>query len=349
MSGFAEDLFSGMPRLVHSLDLAAEDGDSDAYRDLLREIDRAFQSFDHMAVRHGWMGTVAPANAPVPDAPIGVDLPGFVASVLAGGPDGHRVPAEWAADLDGLPGFDPAGGTVRLTDDPARTRDDRDRPLLFPGRAHPLTRRAVALARSGRTGRVSAARGVELSLLVTYAAEIGGRTGTLLRKVFAQRVFPDGSIRDCADFLALAEHPVQPDSVWQAQFAAWAPRAIEAANENATATADAIGAAVETARNAGLDRDRATLDAWLVQRTNELCGPPVPRLADLFDGPGATDDWRSAAPPAQRLSGFAADGSVPARQRREAAELLRTIPAKPPPLSKPAVRMLGLLMLVPAA
>ena len=45
-AGFAEDLFSGMPRLVHSLDLAAEDTDSEAYRELLREIDRAFQSFD---------------------------------------------------------------------------------------------------------------------------------------------------------------------------------------------------------------------------------------------------------------------------------------------------------------
>ena len=54
-AGFAEDLFSAMPRLVHSLDLAAEDTDSEAYRDLLREIDRAFQSFDHMAVRHGWL------------------------------------------------------------------------------------------------------------------------------------------------------------------------------------------------------------------------------------------------------------------------------------------------------
>ncbi len=57
-AGFAEDtptLFGNAPRLIHSLDLAAEDTDSEAYRDLLREIDRSFKSFDHMAVRHGWM------------------------------------------------------------------------------------------------------------------------------------------------------------------------------------------------------------------------------------------------------------------------------------------------------
>ncbi len=63
-AGFAEDLFSAMPRLVHSLDLAAEDTDSDAYRDLLREIDRAFQSFDHMAVRHGWLSGGETEDAP---------------------------------------------------------------------------------------------------------------------------------------------------------------------------------------------------------------------------------------------------------------------------------------------
>ncbi len=185
MAGFAEDLFSAMPRLVHSLDLAAEDGDSEAYRDLLREIDRAFQSFDHMAVRHGWMGSRPPPNPPPVDEASRIDLPAFVASVLTAGPDGHRIPAEWAPTWTGCRASIGAGGTVRLTDDPARSRDERGRTLLYPGRAHPLTRRAIALARTGRTGRVSAAKGDALSLLITYAAGIGGRSGTLLRQVFA--------------------------------------------------------------------------------------------------------------------------------------------------------------------
>jgi superfamily II DNA or RNA helicase len=349
MAGFAEDLFSAMPRLVHSLDLAAEDGDSEAYRDLLREIDRAFQSFDHMAVRHGWMGSGPPAEPPPVDAASAIDLPVFVASVLTPGPDGHRVPAEWAADLDGLPGYDPARNTVRLTDDPARSRDERGRTLLYPGRAHPLTRRAIALARSRGTGRVSAARSTSLSLLITYAVDIGGPSGTLLRLVFALLAFPDGTLRQQPEFLALAGDAVPPGGIWQARFAGWAPRAIEAAGLHAAAVAEDIAAAFADTHAARLARERATLDAWLAQRANELCGPPVAKPRDLFDDEAAARDWRSPAPPAERLAGFAADAAVPAAQRRQAAELLRSIPAEPPPLAKPAVRALGLLMLVPAA
>ena len=66
-----------MPRLVHSLDLAAEDTDSEAYRDLLREIDRAFQSFDHMAVRHGWLSGGETQDATPAEADGGMDLHGF--------------------------------------------------------------------------------------------------------------------------------------------------------------------------------------------------------------------------------------------------------------------------------
>ncbi len=146
---------AAMPRLVHSLDLAAEDTDSDAYRDLLREIDRAFQSFDHMAVRHGWLSGAEELKPPPAETPAGIDLVAFVRSVLTAEPDGHCVPSAWAQDLDGLPGFDAASGRVRLTDDAEQVRDACGRPLLYPGRAHPLTRRAIA---SVRTGRVSAAR-----------------------------------------------------------------------------------------------------------------------------------------------------------------------------------------------
>ena len=86
-AGFAEDLFSEMPRLIHSLDLAAEDTDSEAYRDLLREIDRAFQSFDHMAVRHGWLsgGEVA-EPAPLHRRRPAIDLTGL----RRFGPDARR-------------------------------------------------------------------------------------------------------------------------------------------------------------------------------------------------------------------------------------------------------------------
>ena len=188
-AGFAEDLFSGIPRLIHSLDLAAEDTDSDSYRDLLREIDRAFQSFDHMAVRHGWLSGGEILPMPAAEVDFDIDLPAFVASALTPHGDGFRVPAGWVQDLDGLPGFDRGIGTVRLTNDPEQLRDADGRELLYPGRSHPLTRRAIA---SVRTGRVSAARADELSLLITYSVEVG----SLLRDMFALCLYPDGSVME---------------------------------------------------------------------------------------------------------------------------------------------------------
>jgi superfamily II DNA or RNA helicase len=349
LSGFAEDLFSAIPRLVHSLDLAAEDGDSEAYRDLLREIDRAFQSFDHMAVRHGWMG-----SGPVPDLPPeekshSIDLAAFVASVL---PGGNRVPADWHAELDGLPGFDHTSGTVRLTDDPSRTRDSDGQTLLYPGRSHPLTCRVIARIRAGQSGRVSAARGDALSLLVTYVAEIGDRSGTLSRKVFALLLMPDGAVEQPADVLALAGQGVPPGRLWHDRFAGWAPKAIKAADSRAAAVANRIATDFSVSWQEKQDRDAVTLNAWLAQRTNALCGSPIDLVGDLFDTAPRTVDWRYGKAPEQRLAAFAADMSVPTPQRREAADILAragAITAQRVPLPGPTVRRLGLLMLVPAA
>src|ERR1700759_4825938 len=99
---------AALPRLVHTLDLAAEDTASEAWRDLLREIDRAFKAFEDMAVRHGWLsgGPVDVLTAPTH----GFALPEFIAAAL---PDA-RVASTWATDLQGLPGYDAATNTVRL-------------------------------------------------------------------------------------------------------------------------------------------------------------------------------------------------------------------------------------------
>ncbi|MFL5288196.1 MAG: hypothetical protein ACJ8AW_46370, partial [Rhodopila sp.] len=346
-SGFTEDLFSAMPRLVHSLDLAAEDSDSDAYRDLLREIDRAFQSFDHMAVRDGWMGSGPALDTPLVEMPSGIDLAAFVASML---PASQRVPAEWHAELDGLPGFDHASGTVRLTDDPFRIRDRHGRRLLYPGRSHPLTRRVITAARNGQAGRVSAARGSALSLLITYMAEIGDHSGTLFRKLFALLLFPDGSIQEQTDFLATAGFAVLPDRLWHKRFASWAPGAMDAAKARAAVVASDIAGEFSISYREKLDRDAATLRAWVDQRTNELCGPPSDLVGDLFATGQTTDDWRRALPSEQRLAALAADTSVAALRRREAAEILArigSITANRLPLPEPNVRTLGMLMLVP--
>ena len=330
------DLFSAIPRLVHSLDLAAEDTNSDAYRDLLREIAKAFQSFDHMAVRHGWLSggeTVAAHDA---QAIRDIDLPGFVASVLTPEAGGFRVPPAWHADLDGLPGFD--NGTIHLARDPSETRDVHGRALLFPGRAHPLTRRAIA---SVRTGRVSAAKGDALSLLMTYVVE----AGVCLRHVVALRLFPDGSVQEQDDFLSLATEPA--DAAWGEQFTGWAQGALRAAETHAAALAGRIAAAAATAHRNRLDQDRATKRAWLRQRAAELCGPAEGRTGDLFDPEPLMEDWRTIADPERRLALFADDPAEPMPLRRQATDLLSRVRQKPPGFPPHAVRQLGMLMLVP--
>jgi superfamily II DNA or RNA helicase len=344
-AGFAEDLFSGMPRLIHSLDLAAEDTDSDAYRDLLREIDRAFQSFDYLAVRHGWLSGGEIPDAPPVDASVAIDLPAFVASVLTPVPDGYAVPIGWRQDLDGLPGFDAATGTVRLTDDPKQLRDAQGRERLYPGRSHPLTRRAIAAV---RTGRVSVARAETLSLLVTYTVEVG----SALRQVIALRLTPDGSVHEQQDILPFAKQsppPVDSDR-WNRLFAEWAPDAMSAAASRATVIGDRIASAFAAEHYQRAGREIEVAQAWLLRRSNEICGPVIRWTGDLFAGEPPPGDWRSCSAPDTRLGGYVADPSVPAAQRRDAAEVLsryRTSVADRPKLPPPSVRMLGLLMLVP--
>jgi superfamily II DNA or RNA helicase len=338
LTGFAEDLFSGLPRLVHSLDLAAEDTDSESYRDLLREIDRAFQSFDHMAVRHGWLSGGEGVEALPVDSGGGIDLAAFVASVLVADGDGFRVPPGWAGELDGLAGFDAAAGIVRLTADPARTRDGCGRALLYPGRPHPLTRRAIAAV---RTGRVSAAWADGVSLLVTYTVEVG----TLLREVFALRLFADGSVREEVDFLALAGRPAGGDL--RARFAGWAPAAIARAQGFASVVGDRIASRFAAAFDGRIARAQVALRAWLERRADELCGAFVPFTGDLFAVATAGGVGRDAE---QRLAAVVADPAVTAAKRREAAEVLdryRGVMGGWSPLPPPSVRVLGLLMLAP--
>ena len=341
-AGFAEDLFSGVPRLVHSLDLAAEDTDSEAYRDLLHEIDRAFQGFDRMAVAHGWLSGGEGADTEPADAGRAIDLPGFVVSALTADRDGYRVPAEWARDLEGLAGFDPATGMVRLTDDADRLRDGAGCELLYPGRSHPLTRRAIA---SVRTGRVSAARADRLSLLVSYTVQVGA----LLRQVFALRLFPDGSIVALPDFLGLAEHEASCDDTWNRLFAGWAPDALSPAAAHAATIVEQVARDFAGQHRSRIERVAAAADAWARQRSVELCGAVAPDTGDLFEAATPGCDWRACADSQQRLSLFVADAAVAPARRREAADVLarlQSIAAGCMPFPPASVRMLGMLMLV---
>jgi hypothetical protein len=296
-----------------------------------------------MAVRHGWVSGGETLEAPPAEAKSDIDVPAFIASVLTPAADGYHVPAGWVLDLDGLPGFDRATRTVRLTDDPEQLRDTRGRELLYPGRSHPLTRRAIA---SVRTGQVSTAIADRLSLLLTFTAEIG----SLLRRVFALRLYPDGSIEEHDDPLALAKHPATRDDLWSRSFAGWVPSAITAARSEAASIADRLASTFALEQQERVRRDTTALRAWLERRSTELCGTLQPWVGDLFDTGPAPGDWHSCPVPEQRLSGFMTDSLVAMPQRREAANVLArfqsiTANRSPPPLS--SVRMLGMLMLIP--
>ena len=340
-TGFAEDLFSAMPRLIHSLDLAAEDTASDAYRDLLREIDRAFQSFDTMAVQHGWLSGAETTELAATPPTTSIDLIAFVQSALTPDQGGYRVPPAWTQDLDGLPGFDPAQNIVRLTSDPQKHRDSQGRSLMYPGRSHPLVIRTIA---SIRTGRVSAAKANSLSLLMTYTVE----AGTKLRTILALQLFPDGTIQQHTDFLTVASKALRPAGLWEKHFATWATSAITKASRHARKAANRITTAAAKAHDARLDQDTAATQAWLSRRTIELCGPYRPETLDLFKPSLDQFDWRSS--PEDRLATLAADPSAPVPRRRDATEVLtrfQTLTAARQKFPQTVVRPLGMLMLMP--
>ncbi|MFL5256126.1 MAG: hypothetical protein ACJ8AI_25175 [Rhodopila sp.] len=339
IAGFAErgpSLF-GAP-LVQTLDLAAEDERSDAYRDLLREIDRAFQSFDRMAVRHGWLSGGEAADAP--ETPVGaaIDLPVFVASVLEAVEAEFRVPESWRGELDGLSGFDATRGTVRLAFESAQDRDGQERPLLYPGRAHPLTRRAIGAARMSPAGRVSAARAGEPGWLLIYAVE----AGLQFRRVFGLHVSADGLILEEADVLAFTEDA--------AGSFPWPAKQVEAACKVAGTVAERLFGAHVADRAARFQRAADQALAWLERRALTLCAKPDAFTADLFGPVPDATPWRQPAEPEERLRGFATDASVPRERRQDAAEALRQFRAMLPPstpLPRPMTRLIGVLCLCP--
>jgi hypothetical protein len=229
------------------------------------------------------------------------------------------VPVAWAAELAGLPGFDPATGTIVLDG---------------VGRCHPVTRRAIA---SVRHGRVCAARGERLSLLATYAVEIG----TMFRRIVGLQLFPDGTAAEIGDPLALAQDAVPADGLWQSRFADWAPGML------ATATPPDPTAGFRQAHQAACDNADAVAAAWLRRRADDLCGAPEPWIGDLFGDTAET--WRTCSDPEQRLTMFATDSGIPSA-RREAAEAVlkrfRTVTVHPP-LPAATTRVVGYVMAVP--
>ena len=118
------DLFKTDSEAIRTLDRAVLDSSPDTVAELMREIDRAFDAFDLMAVCHGWHGVhglnaeleqliraeqLRDKSAAAEDL---ADFVGLVAEAETGEPvttqNEIRLPPNWVRGLDGLPGFDSA-------------------------------------------------------------------------------------------------------------------------------------------------------------------------------------------------------------------------------------------------
>jgi hypothetical protein len=375
VAGFAEKqagLFDDEPSSIRTMDRAAEDANADAYRDLLREIDRAFDGFERSAVQHGWLDRhTAPdtedrrASKCVPT----FDLPKFVAAAIEAKtalPAIDRqtllLPEDWCAGLDGLPGFDHRRSTLRFTRNSSRFYDSQGRSLAFLGRAHPLVRRACSQApRKGSDGvdnriAVSATDESAPALLLTFSLELRSALRCELRRVIAILLPLHGSateITEPTQWLQLANANMAPNNVWHDLFESWV-------SCRHTDVAEITGCALQRElvhldatlhqRN---DQEAGQLQIWLRTRADEICGPYHPRAGDLFGATASGPDWQLLQEPLDRVAAFAADGNNTPQRRRDAANTVALFQhrigdlAARKTLLPPAITPIGMLMLVP--
>jgi ERCC4-related helicase len=387
VAGFAErqaGLFDDEPTAIRTLDREAETANLGAYRDLLHEVDRAFNGFDRSAVRHGWRadhpsGTDTSQSLEASSAKrrsdvlLGhIDLPEFVAAAIAmefgGEPAGRsvfRLTADWSTGLDDLPGFDRKHCTLRITRNQAKFRDKKGRSLAVLGRAHPVVRHAVSSVHrlSGRTwdNRVSVAladEGAPLAVLLTYSAEMRSGARTEFQRTFAILLPVRGDAvemtePECWLRLAASGRSLSQVNVWQDLFACWVPSRVFEAEAAADAVMLRETAQVTTDHQRRSQTEASDLQDWLRRRANDICGAFEPQTGDLFGAAAHGPAWNLLPSPFDRLVVFAAEVNNTSARRREANSIVEfyqrriTEQAARAALSLPVRHPIGMLMLVP--
>ena len=199
IAGFAEEpasLFPDPPSAVRTLDRAGQEEDSAAYHALRREIDRAYDGFEPMAVRHGWMadagmgaggrGLVAARIAR--DAGLrslgGVTPAGFVERVVAEAADGalpRAIPTESASAPAPAPA--PASASVSAAALASASASASAHRSAFPQRPQPQTERILrppsgaAMDEHGRPGRAGEPRSGRLAVPMAWTHGLDGLAG----------------------------------------------------------------------------------------------------------------------------------------------------------------------------
>jgi superfamily II DNA or RNA helicase len=379
-----------------------DDGSADeATRELLEEIDRSLKGFEKAARMHSWLAdrglNAEPElfseadRARVSGGRAGlVDLAAFVGDAvlldngnIKGGVSDDIfelvLPPGWISGLDTLPGYDSAVHSMRLTTRIDVMQDDKERPVGFLGRAHPLVRRAVDRVRNlsfGGAGQadqdprvsVVAAAVPKPTLVFTFLGRVSSRAGRELERVLAVKVMQEGApefLENADQWLPLADasRALRTTDVWKRNFASWAVDCPGLARRVARDGFDPVAQSFVESQRRLLDSERSQQAEWLRQRATEITAglAPQPVQTGLFDPhaehrpPSGGPNWATTTDPAARLAAFATDRSQPVAKRSEAESVLQIYQQRMAhlearlALGTTEIVPLGLLMLVPEA
>lgn len=296
-------------RLFDEKNTEADDLSSDAYRELLADLDRAISGFERAAKSHAWLGadglsagesavSAATAARAAGERLGGLDLMHFVRRAVESDarskaavtePETQvvalQLPVTWVHGLDGVPGYDAGTRQMLLTSDPAIVSTTGGESVGFLGRAHPLVRRALDRVRNIAVAdraqpldrRVTAVAGAECAMLFTYLCSVRSEAGREYERVLAVRVTPDGDpevLTEADRWLDDVEKskPVATQGLWERQFQRWAEGREEQCRLAAASVFEELAQKFGSELSRELALERLDLGQWLQARTEELCG-----------------------------------------------------------------------------
>jgi hypothetical protein len=194
--------------------------------------------------------------------------------------------------------------------------------------------------------------------LFTYGAELRSGQRIEMQWIIAVMLAQDSAAKEITtsdQWLRLADirHDKPPHGAWQRLFAGWVPAHSTDVAAIANTAMHRVATSFWCEHKPLIDREDADLQDWLQSRCKDICGTYVPRTGDLFgtDPPGP--NWQVLAAPLDRLAGFAADANNLPNRRRDAGSVVELFQQRGKEhtarsaMQPPALRPLGLLMLVP--